>query len=193
MPDTLLARTALGAADGELRSHGDADAVVLTELPAATMTDVRLNPADAEALRAAEAALAGRLPLIPGKSSRAADGVVLWLGPDQWLAVTTPARAASLTQALTGADASVVDVSDLRAAFELAGPHAADVLRKGCAIDLHPRAFAAGDCALTSLARVRVALRAADDRPAYAIFVERSYAPYLWDWLADAMLEFVGA
>ena len=97
--------------------------------------------------------------------------------------MTTPARPPT----------EAIPMLDLRAQFELAGPHAEDVLRKGCAIDLHSRAFAAGDCALTSLARVRVALRQCDESPVYQLYVERSYAPYLWDWLTDAMMEFVGA
>jgi sarcosine oxidase subunit gamma len=94
---------------------------------------------------------------------------------------------------LDGGTVSAVDVGDLRAEFELAGPRAIDVLRKGCAIDLHPREFGAGDCALTALARVRVALRQTDDPPGYRVLVERSVAPYLWDWLVDAMMEFSGA
>ena len=116
----------------------------------------------------------------------------MWLGPDQWLILLRAADAAALARALAGHAASVVDVSDLRAVFELAGPRARDALRKGCAIDLHPRVFGPGDCALTALARVRVALCQLDDRPAYRILIERSYAVYLWDWLVDAMAEFSG-
>lgn len=192
MADALLARTALGGGVAELRSYGDPALVALSELPAASMLDLRLDPADTAALGAAERTLALKLPQTPGKSAASADCVALWLGPDQWLISVSSADPASLLQALGGAATSAVDVSDLRAVFELAGPHAADVLRKGCAIDLHPRVFVAGDCAVTSLARVRVALRQTDDRPAYRIFVERSYASYLWDWLIDAMFEYCG-
>ena len=192
MVDGLIARTALGGASTELRAHGEPKVVALRELPAAAMIDLRLDPADTAALSAAERVLSLSLPLTPGKSVTSAERVALWFGPDQWLIVAPPADAALLVQALDGVAASAVDVSDLRAAFELAGPHAEDVLRKGCAMDLHPRVFTVNDSALTSLARVRVALRQSDDRPAYQLFVERSYAPYLWDWLVDAMIEFSG-
>lgn len=192
MIETLIARTALGSAlDGGLRVHGDPAVVVLRELPASAMLDLRLDPANAAALGAAQNALAVTLPLTPGKAVANAERVVWWFGPDQWL-VMVPAVADPLIGALERDGISAVDVSDLRAEFELAGPRAADILRKGCAIDLHSRVFGPGDCALTALARVRVALRQTDERPGYRILVERSVAPYLWSWLADAMMEFGG-
>lgn len=194
MPDALIARTPLGSvAGGELRTHGVPLHVMLRELPASSMIDVRLDPAYAAALTATQQALALDLPLTPGKTSARAERVAWWFGPDQWLIVVPPADVAPLMPALYETARSAVDVSDLRAEFELAGPRAVDVLRKGCGIDLHSRAFATGDCALTLLGRVRIALRQTDDRPGYRILVERSVAPYLWDWLVDAMREFIGA
>jgi sarcosine oxidase subunit gamma len=194
MADVLTARTALGGDQvGVFRTHGDPAIVMLRELPASTMIDLRCDPADSAALSAAHSALALDLPLLPGKVSADAERVALWFGPDQWLIVAPPVDAATLVHALSDSVTSAVDVSDLRAEFELAGPRAIDVLRKGCAIDLHPRVFGPGDCALTALARVRVALRQTDDRPGYRVLVERSVAPYLWDWLVDAMMEFGGA
>ena len=157
------------------------------------MVDVRIAAADGVALAAVQNALALNLPLTPGISSAGAERVAWWCGPDQWLIVAAGGDAAALVRALNSSAASAVDVTDLRAEFELAGPRAADVLRKGCGIDLHPRVFGPGDCALTSLARVRVALRQTDERPVYRLLVERSVAPYLWDWLVDAMIEFTGA
>lgn len=192
MADALIARTALGSGAGSgLRAHGNAGSVLLRELPAAAMLDLRFEPADAAVLNAVQNALALTLPLTPGKSAAGANRVAWWLGPDQWLIVMPSGAESSLMHTLNGS-ASAVDVSDLRAEFELAGPRAIDVLRKGCAIDLHPRAFGPGDCALTTLSRVRIALRQTDERPGYRVLVERSVAPYLWDWLIDAMMEFTG-
>ncbi|HEV7821310.1 MAG TPA: sarcosine oxidase subunit gamma family protein [Burkholderiales bacterium] len=194
MADALMAYTALGSrAGGELKTHGVAAAVMLREVTPFAMVDLRLDPADNIALKAVQQLLAFELPLSPGKTSEKAQRVAWWFGPDQWLIVAPPADAQVLMPALMEAARSAVDVSDLRAEFELAGPRAVDVLRKGCGIDLHPRAFANGDCALTSLARVRIGLRQIDERPAYRLLVERSVAPYLWAWLVDAMREFVGA
>ena len=193
MAELLMARTALGgAAAGESRAHGGTATVMLRELPASTMIDVRLNPADAATLAAAQKAAGLDLPQTPGKFSAHAERSALWFGPNQWLIVAPSGEASALTRALDAVAGSTVDVSDLRAEFELAGPLATDVLRKGCGIDLHPRMFGPGNCALTSLARVRVALRQTDERPGYRLLVERSVALYLWDWLVDAMTEFTG-
>ena len=194
MPDALIARTPLGGiAGGELRTHGAPSFVTLREMPASAMIDLRLDPADATALRATQQALALELPLTPGKTCACAERTAWWFGPDQWLIVAPPDDVALLVPALYETARSAVDVSDLRAEFELAGPRAVDVLRKGCGVDLHPRVFSPGDCVLTLLGRVRVGLRQTDDRPGYRLLVERSVAPYLWDWLVDAMREFTGA
>lgn len=194
MADMLTARAALGGdASAALRTSGDAASVMLHELPASTMIDLRLDVTDAGVLSAVQAVLAMSLPLTPGKISLGAGRSALWLGPDQWLIDAPAAEAGPLARALSGCAGSAVDVSDLRAGFELTGPRSADVLRKGCAIDLHPRVFEPGDCALTMLARVRVAVTQADTTPTYRILVERSVAQYLWDWLIDAMMEYKGA
>jgi len=194
MADPLIAHTALGGVvGGELKTHGVAAAARLSEVAPSAMLDLRLDAADTRALDAVRQLLAFDLPLTPGKTNGNAHRVAWWFGPDQWLIVVPPADASMLMPALFAAARSAVDVSDLRAEFELAGPHAIDVLRKGCGVDLHPRVFTTGDCAVTSLARVRVALRQIDEPPGYRLLVERSVAPYLWDWLVDAMREFVGA
>jgi sarcosine oxidase subunit gamma len=193
MVETLFARTALGHVDGALRMHGSATHAVLSELTPAAMIDLRLNPTDVALLTEINTASELQLPLTPGTFSTRSARSALWFGPDQWLILAPSADADSLVRVLAPMAGSAVDVSDLRAEFELAGPLAPDVLRKGCSIDLHPRVFGPGDCALTTLARVRIALRQIDERPAYRLLVERSVAPYLWDWLIDAMREFTAA
>ena len=126
----------------------------------------------------------------------ASDGVrrILWLGPDEWLIATPPgeeeALGPRLENALAGRHAAITDVSDGRTVITLAGAYARDVLAKGCGLDLHPRVFVAGLCAQSTLARASVLLHQATDDPAYEIYVDRSFARYLWTWLEDASLEF---
>jgi len=104
---------------------------------------------------------------------------VLWLGPAEWLVVDgDPVE-------LPGG----VDVSANRTTIELSGPHARDVLEKGCTLDLHPRAFAAGRCAQTTLGRAQVILWQRPD--AYHLLVRGSFAWYLADWLVDAAREYL--
>ncbi len=136
------------------------------------------------------------LPLAP--SWVAANSVtVAWQAFDEWLLLTVDGAQVAwlerLRAALVDHHAALTDVSDLRAGFEIKGPRSRDLLAKGCAVDLHPRVFNTGDCAQTALARVRITLRQVDEAPTYHVLVERSYAQYLWDWLIDAAVEFVGA
>lgn len=188
MAEALASRSPLGSLDGQRRTHG-AHGLRMRESPAAPMYDLRLPPADSGALRAARSLFGLDLPLTPCSAHIAGKNRALWSGPDQWLLVCER----SVDAAAVIAGGAVVDVSDLRAIFELEGPRAVDVLRKGCAVDLHPREFGPGRYALTALARVRAGILQLDTAPRYEIYVERSYAEYLWAWLTDAMMEYGNA
>jgi sarcosine oxidase subunit gamma len=100
-------------------------------------------------------------------------------------------RAVDISEAGVGAaigrtGASVVDVSAHRTILRLTGPRAAEILAQGCSIDLHPRSFPVGACAQTLLARVDVILERLGAEE-FGAFVRASLAPYLADWLRDAM------
>jgi sarcosine oxidase, subunit gamma len=115
----------------------------------------------------------------PGRVLAWGERSVLWLGPAEWLVVDgDPVD-------LPGG----VDVSANRTTIEVTGPHARDILEKGCTLDLHPRAFAAGHCAQTVLARSQVILWQRTD--AYHLLVRDSFARYLADWLVDAAREYL--
>ena len=96
----------------------------------------------------------------------------------------------ALCDALAPLHAAVVDVSHARAIIALAGPHARSVLQKGCHLDLHPSRFGAGNVAQSRFARCHVLLHQTDDAPAYDLYVQRSFARYLWSWLEDAAGEY---
>ena len=44
--------------------------------------------------------------------------------------------------------------------------------------------------AQSKFARCHVLLHQTDDAPAYDLYVQRSFARYLWSWLEDAAAEF---
>lgn len=194
MAETWLAHSPLGTPQGSSPyAHGSAGCVVLRELPFQIMLDLRLDAADTGARDAAVRVLGFALPLAPNTSGGAGARSALWLGPDQWLVVAPAHDVPPLDTALAGHSASIVDVSDLRAVFQLAGPMSREVLRKGCAVDLHPRVFGTGAVALTALARVRAILCQLDQTPTYDVYVERSVAGYMQDWLCDAMHEYLAS
>jgi len=172
----------------------------------ATATVERVAPLAGVTLRvASDAAVIERLgraigvpiPLDPNRVNVSAAGrrAVLWMGPDDWLVVDEDRdAAASIEGALRAAagDAFVVtvDVSENRVAFDITGPEARDLLEGGITVDLHPRAFAAGSCAQTLLARANVLLWQRTDEPSYRLFVRPSFAAYVEAWLEDGRAAF---
>ncbi|MET0234874.1 MAG: sarcosine oxidase subunit gamma family protein [Kibdelosporangium sp.] len=153
----------------------------ITEIPFLTMVNVRVDGTSEAAARIG-ARLGGPLPVVPGAVVDAGDRDILWLGPDEWL-VVGPDGDTDLAGLLREPGASIVDVSANRTAIEV---RSRDLLEHGCALDLHPRAFHAGHCAQTTIARTQVILWQTSDEPVYRLLVRGSFAIYLADWLSDA-------
>ena len=129
-------------------------------------------------------------PTTPNRCVFHGDLAVIWLGPDEWLVVTPPGREEELLDALAAGGVAVTDVSDQSTVIRLSGPRAREVLAQGCALDLHPRSFAAGSAAQSRIGRVRTTLWQVNDQPGYDLLVSCSFAAWLWSWLADAGGEF---
>ncbi len=144
-------------------------------------------------LDAARKALGLTLPKKPNRTAAGKDLTALMLGPDEWLVVGAPGSEGGLAEGLRGAlegqHCAITDVTEGRTVIGLAGRNARDLLMKGCPLDLHPRQFKTGDCAQSALAKALIILHQTSDAPAYDIYVERSFADYLWSWLEDAAEE----
>ncbi|MEU9213554.1 sarcosine oxidase subunit gamma family protein [Streptomyces sp. NPDC048415] len=200
MADTALSvprRSPLSGASDRLTAatRASGGAVRLAELPFLAQVNVRLD-AKGAAADAVGLALGLPLPLEPNTVVRAGELTALWLGPDEWLVVGTPGTQQDLEnriRAATGDEpVSVTDVSAQRTTLLVAGPRARDLLAHGCPLDLHPRAFGAGRCAQTTLARAQIVLVARDEsRAGFWVLVRSSFAGYLTDWLLDAAAEYV--
>lgn len=189
MVDGLPRQSPLAHLALEARAAGSMEEALvgLTELPHRAMVNLR-GPATPE-IRSVVAEHAGcGLPLHALEAAQHGDMTALWLGPDEWL-ITGPTDgaelAATLTNVFRGNFVTATDISDAYCAMRLAGPAAAETLSKGCSLDLHPRAFGAGRVARTLVAHASVILHQTSD-DAYEIYVRRSYADYLWQWLMDA-------
>ena len=122
---------------------------------------------------------------------------LLWLGPDEWLLVTTDEMTNETLLKLNGSLKSyhvqVLDISDAKAVIGLTGKDARDLLMKGCPVDLHEREFHSGCSTRTLLGKVEVIIHQVSDRPEYDIYVHRSFSEFLWDWLEDAAQEFASS
>ena len=153
---------------------------------------LRGNVVDPGFFASAEATLGLPLPREPNTTTVSEDSTVLWLGPSEWLCVCANERREALDRRLVSSGLRATDVGDGRARFALSGHRAIDLLRKGTALDVGPRAFPAGRCASTLLARVDVVLHHAAGGKSYDIYCDRGFAEYLFLWLVDAAAEFAG-
>lgn len=173
-----------------LRAASIAGVAELREVPFLAQANLRVEPGSAEAFRA-EAALGVALPVVPNTTATARGRDVLWLGPDEWLVVgakgTERELEALLREAIGAGFGSVVDVSAGRTTLELSGARAREVLASACPLDVHPRAFAAGCCAQTLLARAQIVLHRPGEAPTFRILVRPSFAHYVAAWLLDAI------
>lgn len=166
-------------------------AVAVREVPFLTMVTLRLALGSGPAERVA-AQLGARLPRTCGSVSSSPTSSVLWLSPDEFLAVSArdgAELAAALVTALHGEPGSAVEVSANRTTLELSGASARDVLEKGCPLDLHPRSFTVGAAYATTLASVPVLVWRTEEQT-YRVLVRSSFADHVGRWLVDAMAEY---
>jgi sarcosine oxidase subunit gamma len=168
--------------------------VVMREHPHRTMVTLR-GDADDEGFRTAVSETVGVAP--PTEALKAASGgprAILWMGPDEWLVTAPPEDRETLpgrlATALEGQRAAAVEVGESMTVIELSGPRAADVIAKGCTIDLHPSVFQPGRVVRTLLAKAGIILHQTAETPSYEVYVHRSFADYAWRWLEDAGLEY---
>ena len=133
------------------------------------------------------------LPLKSNTVHRGENGLVLWLGPDEWMVHCPSKEVAALCDRLEkeieGIHAACVDVSDYYTVIRIGGPHALDALAHGCPLDLHPSAFGADDCAQSRFDSSAILLYRVDDGPTFDVQVRWSHAEHVWTLLGTVARE----
>lgn len=196
MPEPYQWQSALATLGIEARALVPAvDAgVVLSERRVGTQLAIRGDASDRDLGAAMADVLGVDLPIEPKTAHRARGRTLLWLGPNEWLAVVEAqddgALMSRLGDALSDVHHAVVDVSHSRTVIGLEGVNARDVLMKGTNIDVHARVFGPDNCIQAHLGRCHMLLHQLDDGPAYDIYIHRSFAVYAWSWLCDAAGEY---
>lgn len=178
-------------ADRKQEMHDAAsNGLTLREVAFTTQVGLRATP-DSEG----HAALAKSLGGLPTKVGEVVGDVsstaVLWLSPDEFLAVDQPdsGLADTLGLALGELSGQVLDLSANRTVIELSGENAELVLRKSCPLDLHSRVWPVNQAYVTEIAQTPLILwRVAEDT--WWIAPRVSFAHHVVNWLLDAMLEF---
>jgi sarcosine oxidase, subunit gamma len=124
-----------------------------------------------------------------GASASASGSLLLGIGPQLWLLIASDGVSPEFAQGkLEVAFDVAVDVADAWTQFAIVGSASRDLLAKGCALDLHPRVFRQGCCAITRFAQLRCVLH--HNGVGYRLLVGRSYAVSLAEWLIEAAAEF---
>ena len=151
--------------------------------------NLRGDGEDVEFLNGVESTLGQSLPTAPNTVSNG-EHHVYWLGPDEWLIVSTANNAAglatSLQDALNNQHVSINDISGGQVTVQLEGDNVRDTLSKGCPIDFHADVFRPGDCAQSGLAKTGVLIGCFDLPNTFELIVRRSFADYLARWLRHA-------
>lgn len=124
--------------------------------------------------------VAARLGVVDGpRQSRLDNMTVLGTGPGRWLFIGRAPK--DLVDLLAGI-ASLSDLSDGYALFEVWGEKVREVLSKGIPIDLNGDAFSS-DVGVTVVAHMGAVIwRNEQDRFSIAVF--RSYTGSFWHWLS---------
>ncbi len=182
----LAAQLAGPDREGPGGSHG----LLLGELHGWELLQLSVFPGQEEALAMALQPLLGTAA--PGRAEPAGRVVRAerWssyrTAPDAWWVVTQdPALSVQLASAVPAGVATALPLSHSRVRLRLGGPAAPVVLARGISIDLHPTAFPVGAFAQTGLHHTGVLLERTSAE-AYGLFVLRTYAQSLWEWLVDA-------
>lgn len=183
-------RSALALARAAGPARWAVDGLVLEEGPGLGALALRLK-GEAER-RLAAAALGLELAGPVGTATERAGRAALRLGPDEWLLLCARAEegalAGELHRGLSGYSAAIAPIGNGTVSIQASGPRVRTFLAKGTSLDLHPRAFAPGRCAVTAFGKIRVTLWQRD-LERFSLFVGRSFARSFWEWAEDVARE----
>lgn len=170
--------------------HGRAgEALHLAEREGLAMINLRGDGASESFVRAVRSVLGAAPPAVPNTTAQGAECLLIWLGPDEWLAQLPYGQRADAEQrlraALEGQHAALTDVSDGNILLVLDHPRACELLSRGCPLDLDESVFPTGTCAQSVFSKANVLL-VRETAQRFAVTVRRSFAPYLYEALQDA-------
>lgn len=181
----LAGALATGGRDG---SDGHR-ALKMGEIRGFTLVQLAALNGTLPALSVAAQPLLGDLPSSIGEPSAAGGRLVFKTGPEQyWVVSLTSEDVSGQLQSIVSPEVgAVTSLSHSRTRLFIEGPAARQVLSTGITLDLHPDCFPTGNFALTAVHHTPVLLHhAASDR--YELYVLRTFAEWVWDWLTDAAL-----
>ncbi|MFI4986256.1 MAG: sarcosine oxidase subunit gamma [Alphaproteobacteria bacterium] len=126
-----------------------------------------------------------------GRSARAGPRLILGVGPRRWWLVEEETAATGpAPSGLCAGFGVAVEIGDAWSRFRIAGEAILELLAKGSSLDLDPRVFAEGSCALAAFAQLHTLLHRPHGFEHFDLYCGRSYARSLHEWLIEAATEF---
>jgi len=180
-----------------LQDESEALLIDMNERTDVGMIDIRGNSGDKAFMKNAAAVLGLELPTKPRTSAKKGKITALWLSIDQWL-ITMPLETrdkllADLNKKLKKNLCLVCDVSDARTIIRLTGDEVREVLIKGCSVDVTLPEFSSGTVRRLLFAEIAALCHFVDGNPDIVdLYVFRSYANYVWEWLLQTAHEDAG-
>ena len=171
-------------------------ALVVKEAPLSSFLNLRGNGSDKGFCSAVAEVLGVTVPTEPGTYHSNKEGGIYWLGPDEWLllsSIEAGSLEARLRKALSG-HISIVDISGGQTLINLRGDQQAldVVLKKSSVYDFGAWPDAntdAGRCVQSSFGKASAVVANKSDG-SYDVIIRRSYADYIAQWLLHAGEEF---
>jgi len=160
--------------------------IQLSELNPYHFFIIRGKVVDSEFVQAVKTATRLDLPSTPLSMAADAESAIFWLGPTEWLLKVHEAHAQTIADRIGEAPLVCVDVTSGYTLLELKGAAVTSLIKKACHYDFHD--FQEGKCVQTNIAKTSGLIWRSD--ASYFLWIRRSFADYLQQWLEDASREY---
>jgi sarcosine oxidase subunit gamma len=169
-------------------AHGGS--VVLSEISPLSVLQVQAWPESLSAVEGLIGALTGATPPEVGRAALSEEVSVAAIAPGSFVVAAKSLDLLPRFEHVVSADkAGVTDLSHGRTVVRLTGKSAAAVLAKCVAIDLDDSVFPPGRVAATAIHHVDVLIIRRSES-VFDLFILRSFAAGLVEWILDAGLEY---
>lgn len=117
---------------------------------------------------------------------------ILWIGPDTWLCISKSISILDyINSTCDGGDFGITDISHSRAAIQIQGDHAIDVLKKGSPLNFNENIFCKNNSANTTYNGINVIIDYIDDnQKIFEVYALRSFGGSFYHSITDSSLEF---
>ena len=117
---------------------------------------------------------------------------ILWIGPDTWLCISKNISILDdINSKCDGGDFGITDISHSRAAIQIQGDHAIDVLKKGSPLNFNENIFCKNNSANTTYNGINIIIDYIDDnQKIFEVYALRSFGGSFYNSITDSSLEF---